>query len=104
MSKCKITVLRKMLNKDFARQYCLNPETTVCTAFKEGQTFLLANQDKPAGFCEEAWSAITRYAFAFVNGGGGFFHGNWMTEENTMIACCNDGIRPVVFKLERIDD
>ena len=50
MSTCKITVLRKMFNEDYAREYCLNPETTVCTAFQEGQTFLLTNQDKPAGF------------------------------------------------------
>lgn len=24
-------------------------------------------------------------------------------DENTMIACCNDGTRPVIFKIERID-
>ena len=27
----------------------------------------------------------------------------WMKEENTMIACCSDGTRPVIFKIERID-
>ena len=27
----------------------------------------------------------------------------WMKEENTMICCCNDGTRPVIFKIERID-
>ena len=26
-----------------------------------------------------------------------------MKEENTMIACCSDGTRPVIFKIERID-
>ena len=104
MAKCKITVLRKMYNADLAEQYCVNPRVGVCSAFEVGQTFLLENQDKPAGFCEEAWSAITRYVFAFVNGGGDFFRGGWMKEGKTMIACCNDGIRPVVFKLERIDD
>lgn len=29
-------------------------------------------------------------------------HG-WTNDERMMIACCNDGTRPVVFKLERID-
>ncbi len=24
-------------------------------------------------------------------------------EENTMITCCSDGTRPVIFKIERID-
>ena len=94
MTKCKITVLRKMFNEDYAKQYCVNPETSVCTAFQEGQTFLLDSANKPDGFCEEAWSAITRYVF----------EGSWMNDGNTMIACCNDGIRPVVFKLERIDE
>jgi uncharacterized repeat protein (TIGR04076 family) len=42
--------------------------------------------------------------FAFHAGGGAFFDGRWMKQENTMIACCNDGVRPVVFKLERIDE
>ena len=27
----------------------------------------------------------------------------WMKEENTMIACCSDGTRPVIVKLERLD-
>ena len=26
-----------------------------------------------------------------------------MKEENTMITCCNDGTRPVLFKIERMD-
>jgi uncharacterized repeat protein (TIGR04076 family) len=93
-----------MFNADFAEQYCKNPHTNVCSVFQEGQTFFLDSANKPEGFCEEAWSAITRYVFAFISDGGGFFNGSWMKAENTMIACCNDGIRPVVFKLERIDD
>lgn len=27
----------------------------------------------------------------------------WTADERVMIACCNDGTRPVVFKIERID-
>ena len=27
----------------------------------------------------------------------------WMNNEKVMIACCSDGTRPVVFKIERID-
>ena len=29
-------------------------------------------------------------------------HG-WTNDERMMIACCNDGTRPVVFRIERID-
>lgn len=28
---------------------------------------------------------------------------SWMKKENEMIACCLDGTRPVIFKIERID-
>ena len=27
----------------------------------------------------------------------------WMQDERVMIACCSDGTRPVIFKIERID-
>ena len=27
----------------------------------------------------------------------------WMKKENEMIACCSDGTRPVIFKIERSD-
>lgn len=28
----------------------------------------------------------------------------WTRDERIMIACCNDGTRPVVFKIERFDE
>lgn len=34
---------------------------------------------------------------------GGSIMKGWMKEENTMITCCSDGTRPVIFKIERID-
>ena len=27
-----------------------------------------------------------------------------MKKENEMIACCNDGTRPVIFKIERVGE
>lgn len=27
----------------------------------------------------------------------------WTNDERIIIACCNDGTRPVIFKIERID-
>ena len=29
-------------------------------------------------------------------------HG-WMNDDKVMIACCNDGTRPVIFTIERFD-
>jgi uncharacterized repeat protein (TIGR04076 family) len=53
-------------------------------------------------FCSEAWDAISRYIYAALQGGS-IMHG-WMRDDRVMIACCNDGTRPVIFKIERIDE
>ena len=52
-------------------------------------------------FCSEAWDAISRYIYAGLQGGS--IMKGWMKNENQMICCCNDGTRPVIFKIERID-
>lgn len=52
-------------------------------------------------FCGEAWDAISRYVYTALHGGT-IMH-KWTNDERMMIACCNDGTRPVIFKIERID-
>lgn len=52
-------------------------------------------------FCSEAWDAIARYIYTGLQGGS--IMKGWMKEENTMITCCSDGTRPVIFKIERLD-
>ena len=52
-------------------------------------------------FCSEAWDAISRYIYTALQGGA-IMHG-WTNDDHVMIACCNDGTRPVIFKIERID-
>jgi len=52
-------------------------------------------------FCSEAWDAISRYIYTGLQGGS-IMHG-WMNDDKVMITCCNDGTRPVIFKIERID-
>jgi uncharacterized repeat protein (TIGR04076 family) len=52
----------------------------------------------PPSFCSWAWGDIQRDV-AHLAMGGDF---PWMRQRGTMITCCTDGLRPVVFKLERI--
>ncbi len=99
MPKCKITVLRRMFIEDLANEYCANPQ--ICSAFKDGQEYLLDKPQKPADFCGSAWDSISNYVFAFIYGAESLY-GNWMKDKNTMIACCNDGVRPVIFKIEKV--
>ena len=32
-----------------------------------------------------------------------FYYGDWVKEPGVAICSCNDGIRPVIFKIERED-
>ena len=52
-------------------------------------------------FCGEAWAAVSRYVYTALQGGA--IMQGWTNDERMMIACCNDGTRPVIFKIERID-
>lgn len=52
-------------------------------------------------FCGEAWDAISRYVYTALQGGS--IMKSWTNDDRMMIACCNDGTRPVIFKIERID-
>ena len=52
-------------------------------------------------FCSELWDSISRYIYTGLQGGS--IMKGWMARENEMIACCSDGTRPVIFKIERID-
>ena len=53
-------------------------------------------------FCAEAWDSISRFVYAALKGGS--IMKGWTKDEKMMIAACSDGVRPVIFKLERIDE
>ncbi|MHA2157209.1 MAG: TIGR04076 family protein [Candidatus Hodarchaeales archaeon] len=101
MVKCKITVLKKTIHQELADEYC-KTKTGICTRFEEGDMYIADNSTSmPEGFCGYAWIDLHRLILVLMNDGN---FGTWMKDENSMIACCTDGIRPVVFKLERIED
>lgn len=105
-SKCKITVLKRMYNQDLADQYLADPNVGKCPFFTEGQEIIVDNDSYfrmlNGTFCAEAWDAISRYVYAALQGGS--IMRGWTNDEKMMITCCNDGVRPVIFKLERIDE
>lgn len=103
MKKVKITVLRKTLIKDLAEEYGAE-DLTPCPMLREGQVFY-ADYAKPEGLCDEAWKAIYQYVFALAHGAGKelFYYGDWIRKPGVAICACNDGLRPVIFKLEATD-
>ena len=101
MQKCKITVLKTNFDKELADEYGvegLGP----CPFLKAGQEFY-ADWECPQGFCNEAWEAIYQYVFTLAHDGAinePFYYGDWIKDKGIAICSCNDGIRPVIFKIE----
>ena len=104
MASVKITVLDKIARKDLQKEYGTmdfkDSDDTTCDMFKTGDTFIFKSGDGvPAGFCPWAWADIHRDVVA-VKSGANFRH---IKSAGTQISCCTDGLRPVFFKIERID-
>ncbi len=105
MKKVKITVLKTTLDKALAAEYGVEG-LTACTAMKPGQTFY-TDFRKPEGLCDEAWKAIYQYVFALAHGADNevfYDSGTWIKVPGVAICSCNDGLRPVIFKLETMDE
>ncbi len=107
--KCKSAVLRKECYRDLQEEYLADPNSGVCPMFEVGQEFILERNGErddfwhmlDGKFCSEAWDAISRYVYTALQGGS--IMKGWTNDEKMMIACCNDGTRPVIFKIERMD-
>lgn len=125
--KCKVTVIKKECYTDLQAQYLADPKSGPCPCYNVGDTFIFerygtaddfwhiglntlksskVSADGVAGgtafpHCSEAWDAISRYIYTALQGGS--IMRNWTNDERMMIACCSDGTRPVVFKIERMD-
>ena len=107
--ECKITVIDTKVFPDLQEKYLADPKSGKCPFFNVGDTFVLkrtAEQDDfyhlmNGKFCGEAWDAVSRYVYSALQGGS--IMRKWTNDDRMMIACCNDGTRPVIFKIERID-
>jgi uncharacterized repeat protein (TIGR04076 family) len=103
MVSCRITVLRRTLHRDLMDEF-LDRERGICrpcTAFEDGQEFLIKGFPlRPDGFCDWAWADIHKDVMAVMFGADY----PWIAAPGTAITCCTDGLRPVVFKVERVPD
>ena len=104
MKKCKITVLKTTLQEDLAKEYGVE-NLGKCPMHKEGKVFY-ADYAKPEGFCDEAWKAIYQYVFALSHGADKetFYFNDWIKTPGVAICSCNDGLRPVIFKIETTNE
>lgn len=103
MAKVKITVVKRLNFEEIhagSEVGCSADMSPVCDQFEEGQEFVTDLSTVPEGFCAGAFVDI----FRFVSGLRSGANYPWMNEEGKVLACCTDGFRPVVFRLERIED
>lgn len=125
--KVKLTVIDKKLYPELQEKYCADPNSGMCPCYNVGDEFIFERYGTADDFwhmglntlkqtvntaeeiaggkkfphCSEAWDAISRYIYTGLQGGS--IMRGWMNDERVMIACCSDGTRPVIFKIERMD-
>jgi len=104
MSKVKITVVKKISMKDLfgdnlPSDVNIDMITPQCDQLEEGQEFIM-DRACPPDFCSWAFADIQRDIIHIAMGGSY----PWIKDNNVAISCCTDGLRPVIFKIERIED
>ncbi len=100
----KITVVRILEPKDIiGEDFILDSgeKITKCSFFTEGDEFIVGKNGKmPDGFCQFAFYSISKFV-EILRLGGGF--DDW-TGKDTLYGVCHDGIRPVCFKIQRLEE
>ena len=72
-----------------------------CHAFEEGEEFLVKADGKmPEGFCYWAWHDLWPVILTLRFGG----NLTYCKEGKKMYSSCSDGLSPVVFKVERVEE
>ena len=77
MKKVKITILKTTFQEDLAKEYGVDGLST-CPLMKEGEVL--------AHGASEIW-----------------YYEDWIKTPGVAIVSCNDGLRPVIMKLEATD-
>jgi uncharacterized repeat protein (TIGR04076 family) len=95
----KITVVRRFSPDEVFTELPITPtgEMGACDLFRDGQEFVVEDE-MPKGFCASAWASIYPNLRLLALGGNvpGY------EEQGVAFSPCLDGLRPVIFKLERI--
>lgn len=99
--KLRITVLKRLDPEEIFDAYPVTERDwfVPCGVYEDGQEFVVEeNLRMPEGFCPSAWQTI--YHNIRTLGFGGNLP--YFDEKGVSVSCCSDGMRPVIFKIERI--
>ena len=105
MPNCKITVLKRTLHRDLIEEYAEDAYKGMgpCECFQEGEEFTIDPAAVPEEFlsrCAWAWGDIRRDIMTVAYGAD--MPG--LNQPGTIITGCTDWFRPVLFKVERLED
>ncbi|NHJ39089.1 MAG: TIGR04076 family protein [Asgard group archaeon] len=103
--KIKITVIKRFNPKEIFGKEMFHPDgrkIIACSVFDEGQEIIIDDlfTNQPNEFkCNWAWHDLYK-DISVLSSGGDFNH----TDPGITYTACRDGMRPVIFKIERITD
>ena len=103
MSDVRITVIKKEFDPELADAYLSEGrEAGACPLHEVGDSFVYTGgAEKPEGLCPWAWLSLYASVNALCAGAN---QNTWYRNSRTRIHCCTDGVRPVVFRLETIEN
>lgn len=94
----RITVMKRLLLEDMVADSGAT-RWAACDRLSDGQEFISSDANMPVGFCSWAWVDIQKYVITLARGGN--FIGS---QPGRTVVCCSDGYRPVIFRLERLEE
>ena len=103
--KIKITIIKRFSPEEIFGKEMFYPDgrkMVACSAFKEGQEIIIEDvfTNQPSEFkCSWAWHDLFK-DISVLSSGGDFKH----TEPGITYTACRDGMRSVIFKLERLEE
>ena len=103
MTKVKISVVKSFSKKDVFGDELpdgLKGPLDVCDTHRPGQEFFFDGSGCPEGLCNWAYSDIQKEIVHIYHGGDN----HWIEEPGVGYAACTDGMKPVLFRIERVED
>lgn len=89
---CKISVIRLDFNEDLYKEYPYG-HASQCGRLSVGQEFISTSRwELPNGLCAWAWRDLLPMIQSYHEG-----------RNHPSVSCCTDGLRPVTFKLEKVE-
>ncbi|SHK51726.1 TIGR04076 family protein [Clostridium cavendishii DSM 21758] len=96
----RITILKKLKVEDIYNEYAKSNMPIICAKGQVGDEFISKNCEMPEKFCKGAWEGLKSKVAILAAGE----NSPYTNQEGVAIHSCNDGLHPVIYKLQRIEE